>query len=166
MNIYRAAERMMAMGDATWLRHANPLSGWTRMAVLPLLALAIWSRVWLGWFAAVPVIAACLWTWWNPRAFRAPDNFEHWMSRGVLGEWVFLRHRDQVEAHQIRAAHVLAAASAPGAIVMIWGLIILWWEGVVFGVILTAIPKLWFVDRMAWIWADWQRSGGGMPGHS
>jgi hypothetical protein len=28
------------------MRHANPVSVWTRFAVLPLLALAVWSREW------------------------------------------------------------------------------------------------------------------------
>jgi hypothetical protein len=31
-----------------WMRHANPVSVWTRFAVLPLLALAVWSREWIG----------------------------------------------------------------------------------------------------------------------
>jgi hypothetical protein len=34
-------------GDA-WMRHANPVSVWTRFAVLPLGALAVWSRQWIG----------------------------------------------------------------------------------------------------------------------
>jgi hypothetical protein len=37
-------------GDA-WMRHANPVSVWTRFAVLPLGALAVWSRQWIGWWS-------------------------------------------------------------------------------------------------------------------
>jgi len=37
------------------LRHANPISVWTRFAVLPLLALSIWSPVWIGWWSLVPI---------------------------------------------------------------------------------------------------------------
>jgi len=37
----------MGMDDATWKRHANPWSGWSRITILPLLCLAIMSRVWV-----------------------------------------------------------------------------------------------------------------------
>lgn len=86
------------------------------------------------------------------------------MSRGVLGERVFLEHRVEVAAHHRQAAHVLTWLSVPGALIMIWGLIALWWEGAVFGALLTALPKIWFVDRMVWILQDWQAAGGQVPG--
>jgi hypothetical protein len=37
------------MGEDTWERHANPWSVWSRTTVLPVLILAAWSRVWIGW---------------------------------------------------------------------------------------------------------------------
>ena len=154
----------MAMDDRVWLRHANPLSGWSRMTVLPLIALAVWSRVWLGWGALVPVALALVWLWWNPRAFAPPERFDSWMSKGVLGERIFLEHRAALPAHHRRAARVLAWLSLPGALVMIWGLWALWWEGAVFGVALSMLPKVWFVDRMVWIHEDWVRSGRQVPG--
>ncbi|MCA8931790.1 MAG: hypothetical protein KDA49_04945, partial [Rhodospirillaceae bacterium] len=43
------------MDDATWARHASPWSVWTRVPIALLLVLAIWSRVWLGWWALLPV---------------------------------------------------------------------------------------------------------------
>ena len=36
-------------GDA-WMRHANPVSVWTRFSVVSLIALSIWSRDWIGWW--------------------------------------------------------------------------------------------------------------------
>jgi hypothetical protein len=48
MNIAKLLERLMGMDDATWARHANPWSGWTRVTIVPLLSSANWSRVWLG----------------------------------------------------------------------------------------------------------------------
>jgi len=48
-SLFRMAERLMAMDDAVWMRHANPASVWSRIVTpLPLLPLAVWSRVWLG----------------------------------------------------------------------------------------------------------------------
>jgi len=48
MTLERALEVALAMDDATWRRHANPWSVWTRATVLPLVIVAVWSRVWLG----------------------------------------------------------------------------------------------------------------------
>lgn len=165
MDFFRGAERLMNMDDRVWLRHANPWSGWTRMlTALPLLTLAIWSRVWLGAWAWVPVALAVLWIWLNPRAFPPPENLDNWMSKGVLGERIFLSHRREIAPHHRRAAWVLSVLSLPGALVLIWGLYALWWEGAVFGMILTALPKVWFVDRMVWIYEDWVGAGHAVPG--
>ena len=46
----RVAKLFGLSGDS-WERHANPISVWTRFAVLPMLALSIWSRDWIGWWA-------------------------------------------------------------------------------------------------------------------
>jgi len=150
----------MGMSDAVWRRHANPWSGWTRLAGgLPLLALAIWSRVWLGWGALVLLALALGWIWYNPRAFAEPRSYRSWMSRGVLGEYVFLHHRALVAAHHRTAARWLSALSLPGALVLAAGLWQLRLDWVLLGIVLTGLPKLWFLDRMVWIWADWQRAG-------
>jgi len=165
MDIFKRAEGLMRMDDATWRRHCNPWSGWSRMlTALPLLCLAIWSRVWLGWGAIAPIAVACGWIWWNPRAFPEPARFDAWMSKGVLGERIFLEYRASLPAHHLTAARLLAWGSVPGAVMMIWGLWALWWEGVVFGVVLTALPKIWFLDRMVWIYDDWRRTSRPVPG--
>lgn len=43
-----AIAHFFQMDNDTWKRHANPWCFWTRLTVIPLLFLAIWSRVWLG----------------------------------------------------------------------------------------------------------------------
>lgn len=164
MDIYRGAERLMAMDDGAWRRHANPWSGYTRFTVLPLILIAVWSRDWIGWWALGLVALALAWNWINPRLFAEPAHFDAWMSKGVLGERVFIEHRDQIAAHHRRAATLLTWASVPGAVLMIWGLIALWWEAAVFGAALAVIPKVWFVDRMVWILDDWVRAGKDVPG--
>ncbi|MBW4707897.1 hypothetical protein KX928_08875 [Roseobacter sp. YSTF-M11] len=165
MDLFKATERMMTMDDRSWLRHANPLSGWTRMMTcLPLLVLAIWSRAWIGAWALVPVTLALVWIWANPRVFPPPRRLDNWMSKGVLGERVFLNHRHEIAPHHRRAAVVLSGLSLPGAAIMVWGLWVFWWEGAVFGMILTALPKIWFVDRMVWVHDDWLRAGRAIPG--
>ncbi len=54
MTFERTIARLFRMDDATWLRHANPWSVILRFTVLPLLILAFWSRLWLGWWAGYP----------------------------------------------------------------------------------------------------------------
>lgn len=154
----------MAMDDAAWRRHANPWSGLTRFTVAPLIALAIWSRDWIGVWSLLALAAALAWNWINPRLFPEPARFDTWMARGVLGERVFIAHRDEILAHHRRAALWLTWASVPGMVVLIYGLWVLWWEGAVFGLVLAVLPKVWFVDRMVWILQDWVAAGGAVPG--
>lgn len=164
MKLAQQAERMMGMSDAIWLRHANPWSGWTRVPILPLLALAIWSRVWLGVWAWLAVAVVLLWIWLNPRVFAVPARFDNWMTRGVLGERVFLKNFDDLPAHHQRASKLLAYASFPGLVVMVWGLWTLNAPAAVYGTILCMLPKLWFLDRMVWILQDWTGAGRAVPG--
>ena len=151
---FRFAERLMSMDDETWARHSNPWSGITRFSCLPLLILAFWSRAWIGWGAVVPVFLALGWIWWNPRAFPKPVSKDHWMTQAVLGEKLFLRRRNDIAAHHIRATTVLSWLSVPGAVIMVWAVIVFWWEGAVFGMLLTILPKVWFCDRMVWIYRE------------
>ncbi|WP_337960256.1 DUF6653 family protein [Paracoccus marcusii] len=59
----------MAMHDAVRARHANPWGACSPVSILPLLAAAVWSRVWIGRWAVVLAGAVLLWTWLNPRLF-------------------------------------------------------------------------------------------------
>ncbi|MEM1420767.1 MAG: DUF6653 family protein [Pseudomonadota bacterium] len=155
MDLFNAAERMMGMDDEAWARHANPWSVLTRFSVLPLIVLAIWSRVWIGWWCLVPIAAALWWNWWNPRAFGPPGSTDNWMSKGVFGERVFLnRAKVPIPAHHERAGKTLAALSVPGALALIYGLIMLDPEWTIFGMFAAVLPKVWFVDRMVWLYQD------------
>ncbi|MDJ0858568.1 MAG: hypothetical protein QNJ03_05785 [Dinoroseobacter sp.] len=155
MGLFRGAERLMGMDDAAWARHANPWSGYSRFTVLPLLVLAIWSRVWLGWFALVPIAACILWARINPRAFPPPESVEAWVTRGVFGERVFLnRNAVPVPSHHVTWAYLLTTVSAVGVPPLIWGLWALDPVWTLLGLVLTMGGKVWFVDRMAWLWAD------------
>lgn len=154
-DFYRAAEHLMTMDEATWARHANPWSVYTRFTCLPLIALAIWSRAWLGWWALVPLALAILWTWANPRLFPAPTTLDSWAARGVLGERVFLnRAQTPVARHHIRIAHILTGLSLAGVLVLAYGLWALNPWATLCGLILTILPKVWFVDRMVWVLQD------------
>ena len=59
--------RLFGMRDEVWARHVNPWSVWTRMPIIALIVLAIWARVWLGWWCLVPLGLIAFWTWLKPR---------------------------------------------------------------------------------------------------
>jgi len=159
MKLEVLTSRLFAMSDAIWARHANPWSVWTRNSCLPLLALACWSRVWLGWGAWGAVALALAWTWLNPRVFPPPRSTDNWASRGVLGERVWLnRKRVPVPAHHVRAATVLALVSTSGLPFVIWGAVQLAVWPALLGLVLIHLGKLWFMDRMVWLYADMQNA--------
>lgn len=164
-NVFTAAERMMAMSEEDWLRHANPWSGWTRFLTgAPLLVFAIWSRVWIGWWALAAVAAALVWIWVNPRAFPKPHDYGSWMSRGVLGERIFLSKGDyDIPHHHLRMANLTTALAFAGVIPMIWGLIVLDPWATILGTALAILAKAWFCDRMVWLHADLTGRGPGTP---
>ncbi len=157
MDLFKLAERSMSMDDTTWMRHANPLSVWTRFSCLPLIILAIWSRVWLSWWALVPLALALLWTWANPRVFPPPARTDSWASLGTFGERVFLNRKAvPIPAHHERWAFVLMGLSMLGLIPMVWGLWVLDVPLTLLGLVTVVLPKVWFVDRMVWLYQDMQ----------
>lgn len=74
-----------------WRRHRNPCSGWTRVAIGPLLALAIWLHSWpLIGFLALAALT-------NPFWFPPPDRDDDFMTRAVDGERLWLERAERVE---------------------------------------------------------------------
>jgi hypothetical protein len=154
----------MGMSDATWRRHANPWSGWTRFAILPAFALAVWSRVWIGWAALLPVAALIGWTFINPRAFPPPADYGAWMTRGVLGERLWLdRANRPIPAHHARAAFLTTIVAASGLPLLAWGLWVLDPFASFAGLTLAVGGKAWFLDRMVWLHADLTGTTPGTP---
>lgn len=147
-----AVERLMGMDRATWERHASPWSVWTRVPILPLLALSIYARAWIGWWCLVPVVALVVWTWLNPRVFQPPARLDSWASRGVMGERLWLARRERpIPAGHARAAHVLTGIAAIGMAPLLYGLVALDAWATVAGTAITFLGKMWFADRMVWL---------------
>lgn len=144
----------MRMDDATWARHANPWSGWTRVATLPLLTMAIWSRVWTHlWWLAVGILV--IWIYVNPRLFPPPQNHDAWMTRGVLGERIWLANRPGTIAdHHRRVITATITIASIGTASWLIGLIMLAPTATIAGLVVSILGKLWFVDRMVWIQRD------------
>lgn len=147
--------KLFGMSDEVWARHANPWSAYTRITTLPLITLAVWSRVWLGWWCLAGVALALLWTWFNPRIFAKPRSTDNWASRGVFGErlWLARRTTPVPERHRLMP-HILSLGCGFGLAVLIWGLWRLEAWPTVTGNLFVIVGKLWFFDRMVWIYED------------
>lgn len=155
MTFERAVAGLFRLDDAAWKRHANPWSVILRFTVLPVLIPAFWSRLYLGWWATAPIILALFWTWANPHIFPAPKSFDHWTSRAVLGERVWLnRDKVPVPVHHRTVPNILSAVSGIGLVFVIWGVLVFDLWPVLFGTVIVYLGKLWFIDRMVWLWQD------------
>jgi hypothetical protein len=155
IDIFALCERMMAMDETSWAKHANPLSVYSRMSILPLMTLAVISRVWLGWYAIPAIALVVIWTWWNPRAFSAPKTTDSWAAQGTFGERIFLNRAERpIPEHHTRWAIGLGMTSGVGAVPWIYGLWSLDYGMCLFGLALMVGGKLWFVDRMVWLYQD------------
>ncbi len=74
---------MAIMPDRVWSRHANPWSGWSRVLLMPLLAVGMYQHSW-------PILlGAVLFAIVNPFMFPRPRHTRAWMSRGVIGEQLY-----------------------------------------------------------------------------
>ena len=155
MDIGHLSERLMGMDDATWERHSNPLSGWSRVPALPLLSLAIWSRDWWGWYCVWAIILVVVWIWVNPRLFGPPKSNDAWMTQGVLGERIWLaRSSNPIPLHHARTTRLLNIFAGLGVLVLAVGLWKLDFGLTLAGLSISMGAKLWFLDRMVWLRSD------------
>lgn len=100
MTVERKISRLFNLTDDNWMKHANPWSVWTRYSVLPIIVLAFWSRIWLGWWHLIPAIISLAWIFFNPVFFKKPKSTMNWASKSVLGEHVYL-NRDKINIPNI-----------------------------------------------------------------
>lgn len=153
---------LMAMDDATWARHANPWSVWTRVPLLAAFALTLYLRGPLGTWLWPILGLLVLWTILNPRAFAPPASTDNWASRGVLGERIWLNRKVvPIPRHHARWAMGLSLASASCLLPLAWGLYALDPWATALGALGGSALKLWFVDRMVWLYQDMEDAARG-----
>lgn len=146
---------LFQMTDEVWARHANPWSVWTRYSALPLLAIAAWSRVWWGWWAALPIGLIIAWIWLNPRLFPKPRSTRNWASKAVLGERVWLnRAAIPIPSHHQPVIAVTNVVNSIGFVVCLWGLVQLNLWPTLCGLTGVILGKSWFLDRMVWLYDE------------
>jgi hypothetical protein len=152
----RRVARLFGLEGENWMRHANPLSVWTRFSVLSLLAISVWSREWIGWYCLIPIALSLIWMMVNPLLFPEPKSTKNWASKGVFGERVWAE-RNAVEIPKQFKSHipnVANAFSSIGIILLAYGLIELNVLAAVAGILITHGGKLWYLDRMVLLFED------------
>ena len=146
-------ERIMTMDASVWERHANPWSGWSRVSILPLLAIATWSRIWISWWALAPIAIILFWTWINPRLFPPPASTDNWMSKGVLGERIWLQREHNADLlHHAPIIRNLTIATTVGTVCLVAGLALVNLTLTMVGLAIAILSKLWLLDRMVWVY--------------
>lgn len=155
MTLERKISKLFNLSDENWMKHANPWSVWTRYSVLPLIVLAFWSRVWIGWWFLIPAIISLAWMFLNPVFFKKPKSTNNWASKSVLGERVYL-NRDKIDIpkHQKLLPKILNIISLIGMIFAIWGIVGLNLWASILGIVLAYLGKSWYLDRMVWLFED------------
>jgi hypothetical protein len=153
----RRIARLFGLQGDSWQRHANPLSVWTRFAVLPLLALAVWGRDWIGWWSLAAVALVLVFMVVNPLLFGEPRSTRNWASEAVFGEHIW-SDRDTVEIPvQFRSSRVPAVTTAlqlGGVALLAYGLVELDLLTVLAGLVLAQTAKGWYLDRMVLLFED------------
>jgi hypothetical protein len=153
--LFQFVASLFRMDERAWDRHANPWSVWTRIAAFPAMMLALWSAHWIGWYAVLPIAGVAVFLGLNPRLFPPPVSTRSWASRAVMGERVYLlRVLHPIPVEHSNAATLLGAGAAVGGLLMVAGLLTREPHAFVAGGAAAFLFKLWFVDRMVWLYDE------------
>lgn len=158
MSLFRGVAKTIAkssgMTDAAWRRHANPWSVYTRFAAIPLGILAIWSRVWIGWWALVPLAFVIIWLWLNPHVFAPVQEPRSWAAKGIFGEKLWLNEPDRVPNDVRSVLRWLIVPGGSGIVLLIYGLAQLELWPTIFGATLMIVTQLWRIDRLGLLYQE------------
>jgi Family of unknown function (DUF6653) len=153
--------KLFGLQGEAWMRHANPVSVWTRFAVLPLLAVSVWSRDWIGWWSLIPIALSLVFMMINPLLFPKPHSTRNWASKGVFGERIWADRNIVELPDQFRSSHVPQVTylfQMVGTAVLVYGLVELDLLAVVSGLAILQCAKAWFIDRMVLLFEDMKTS--------
>ena len=140
--------KLAGMTDEVWRRHANPWSVADALCGDSGNDPGGVERVWIGWWALVPVIAVSIWLWLNPRVFPAITEPHGWAAKGIFGEKLWLEEPSTVPAACRMVLRWLIVPGLCGTILLVWGLVELQIWPTVFGAALIVFAQLWRIDRL------------------
>ena len=116
---------------------------------------AIWSKEWINIWCLIPISLLILWTIINPKFFSKPKSTNNWSSKSVLGEKIWAnRNEIPVPNRHKNMVTILTVIQFIGVITLTIGLYRLNLWQTVAGIICVYFGKIWFLDRMVWIFED------------
>jgi len=121
---------------------------------MPFLVLAVWSRVWLGFYCIVPITNLVVWVFVNPRFFNKPASFDSWGSKAVLGERVYINDRSTMPLQHKQPILILNVLQTIAGLILVYGVWRLNLPHTLYGMALVYMTKMWFLDRMVWLYED------------
>lgn len=123
-----------------WAKHSHPLSGWSRFATYPFVFLPFWYHSWILFFLVV------IWLAVNPILFPEPKSLNNWISKGVLGEKIWTRKKPW--GLPMLLVFLMIPLFLTSLITAYYNL---FWPTMFFAGI-AFVMKLWFVDRMVFLY--------------
>lgn len=136
--------------EEVWARRAHPFTVWSRLATLPLFAVALWSRQWFDPWFLLAMVFLLLWSILAPRLVPPPASTGNWVSRATFGERIrAAKDRWEVDPARKQVTTVLAIAGSVGTIVMISGALLYDPLLAIGGGALMLAAKLTYFDRSA-----------------
>lgn len=129
---------MKIFSEKIWLRHTNPLSGWTRVIAFFLIPIPVWFQDWYALLVLIVFFAV------NPILFPEPKNKNNWMSKSILGEELWTKKG----VIQKDFPTVLNIGNGVFFFIMLYAAYNQLLEIAVFSTILSSVFKLWYLDRM------------------
>jgi hypothetical protein len=155
MGVWNKVSESFELDEENWMRHANSLSVYTRIPGLTLFVIAFYSRLWIGWYCLIPVILLGIWTKINPKFFPKPKHTNTWASKGVFGERVWLNDKKiKIPKHHKLAAKILTFSMIVSSIILVYAIYSFNLMLTIGFTIISNLLKLWFVDRMVWLYED------------
>ncbi len=146
---------MEVLANIIWKKYTNPWSVWVRFIILPMLIMAVWSRVWIGEWSLVFILLTFIWIWFNPRIFPNKQASSFWTMQAILGERIWLNRKNiYVPEQHFFIIHALQLVVILSFLSCVVGVIILNIWLTLFGLALTCMSMCWFLDRMVWLYND------------
>ena len=89
--------------------------------------------------------------------YKGTSHFNSWGSKAVLGEQIYVqrKNKQKLGEHKI-PIRILTVLQTIGGLILFYDLWSLNIYHTIYGMTIIYLSKMWFLDRMVWLYADVQ----------